>query len=185
MKKIVVFDVDDILWSLNKRAALLANVPYNKLVTFNLSENTLLNKEEKDRIINVYNSNELFKVMNFYNGIERLNTLNAEVHISSNVFKEIPAQQKMNHLLKVLTIPIENIHLNMVTDPYKKTLPEGTYIFVDDSPYNIANSTATHNIMLKKAWNTSELANKIMGDVPRVQFDTLNEIIDYIEQILK
>lgn len=184
-EKIVVFDVDDILWSLNKRAAKLANVPYEKLVTFSVPENTLLTLEEKERVLAVYNSDELFEEMEFHNGIERLNHLKATVHISSNVFGEIPAKLKMENLLRVLTIPIENIHLNLVTDPYKKKLPEGTYIFVDDSPYNIANSTATHNIMLKRAWNTSELANKIMGDIPRVQFDTLDEIIDYIEQILK
>ena len=184
-KKIVVFDVDDILWSLNEKAAKLANIPYEKLITFNVPDNPLLTEVEKARLIEIYNSDELFAEMNFYDGVTRLNTLDADVRIVSNVFSKGPANQKLTNLRKVIRLPYWQIHLNMVTNPYKKELPEDTYIFVDDSPYNIAGSTAIHNIMLRKPWNTSEFANKIMGDIPRVQFDTLNEIIDYIETILK
>lgn len=185
-RPIVVFDVDDILWSLNKRAAKLAGIPYEKIHTYNASDNDQLTDEEKDRLNKVYFSTELFEEMNFYEGIERINNLDAEVHIISHVLQTEAAELKKKNLLKVLSIPEENIHLQLVSlGTNKKELLENTFIFVDDSPYNIVNSTATYNIMLSKPWNTSDKAYEIMKDVSRTYCNTLNQIVDYIEKLLK
>lgn len=48
MKKII-FDVDDTLWSLNKKVCTNLNIPYEKIITFSVYENPLLTKNEKKK----------------------------------------------------------------------------------------------------------------------------------------
>lgn len=184
MKKII-FDIDDILWGLNERAAKMANLEYEKLTSFSVPLNKNLTKEEAKILTSVYENPSLFENIIWFNGIERIDSLPADVHIVSNIFQKEVDTLKRTQLHSVLNIPDEKIHLNLVTDATKKTIPEDTYIFVDDSPYNIAASPAKHNIMLKRPWNQSENGKQIIGDKPVKMFDTLNEIIDYIETLLK
>ena len=184
MKKII-FDIDDILWSLNEKAAKMANIEYDNLTSFSVPLNTNLTKEEAERLTSVYDNPKLFENIVWFDGIKRIDSLPAEVHIVSNIFHKEVDTLKRTQLHSVTNIPDERIHLNLVTDATKKTIPEDTYIFVDDSPYNIAASNATHNIMLKRPWNQSANGKEIIGNKPVTMFDTLNEIIDYIETLLK
>ena len=184
MNKKIVFDMDDILWGLNEKATKLANVDYNKLVSFITQDNPVLNDDEKARMLSTYNSLELFRDIHWFDGVVRLNELKADVHIVSNIFALDIGDIKRTQLLNILTIPTKNIHLNLVRDAKKKTIDNDTFIFVDDSPYNIANSPAEHNIMLARPWNTSKYGKEILGSTKYKMFDSLNEIIDYIETLL-
>ena len=184
MLKKVVFDMDDTLWSLNEKAVELANIDYNKLITFMINDNPLLTDEEKENLMKVYMSPDLFKNVNWFEGIERINDLNADVHINSNIFSTNVDNIKRVQLHDVLRITDDKIHLNLVTDAKNKPIDNDTFIFVDDSPYNIINSPAPYNLMLKRPWNTSDEAKIVLGNKPIHMFDSLNEIIDYIETLL-
>ena len=75
--------------------------------------------------------------------------------------------------------------MNVVNDFKSKILPKDTYIFVDDSPYNISKSNAVYNIMIKRPWNISNEANELLKNTSVIMCDSLNEVIDTIENILK
>ena len=185
MKKVVVFDIDDILWGLVTRVANQLNIPIEKLTTFVIKECPNLTKEEIDSIYDLFNREETFENIEWFDGVDRINNLNAEVHICSNIFRKELGDVKLVQLIeKFPNIPIENFHLNLVVDSTKKEIPNNTFIFVDDSPYNIRNNIATHKIMLKRVWNTSKDGMDILKDTPVKQFDTFNEIMDYIESLL-
>lgn len=51
----VVFDLDDTLWPLNKRACKLTNVDFDKIRNFVLSENPLVTEDERERLSKIYN----------------------------------------------------------------------------------------------------------------------------------
>jgi hypothetical protein len=184
MKKKVVFDVDDILWDLNRKAAKLAGISYNDIITFSLNENPLLTDDEKIRLKSVYGSEELFKNIEWFKNIDRINHLNADVHICSNILNLAVADIKRKQIHQVLDISDNNIHLNFVTNGKVKQIPDDTFIFVDDSPYNILDSTAEHNIMLERPWNVSENGIAILGGKPRMMFKHFDSIIDCIEVLL-
>ena len=70
-KKIrVVFDMDDILWDLNRVATDMAKIPYDKIIVFHVSENPLLTEEQKKALKQAYSSDELFDNMVWYEGAE-------------------------------------------------------------------------------------------------------------------
>ena len=75
-------------------------------------------------------------------------------------------------------LPYDRIIANVTNQHHRKRSLEGTYIFVDDSPYNIEQSTAAHVLTLNKPWNKT-----VYRDVKR--FNYLNEIIDYIPTLLQ
>lgn len=56
MIKNVVFDLDDTLWPLNKKAAAMANIELSKLTNFIVEDNVLLTSDEKRRLLEVYYS---------------------------------------------------------------------------------------------------------------------------------
>lgn len=149
MKK-VVFDVDDILWSLNEKASNDAGVDRNNIVTYNPRKNPLLSDEEKHRLIKSYTNPTLFENIKWYDGISRINTLKADVSINSNALSASAAESKRAQLKQVLTLPDDKIQINIVEQGKgKKSIGEDVYIFVDDCPDNVLNSRATYNIMMK------------------------------------
>lgn len=62
MIKNVVFDLDDTLWPLNKKAAAMAKIELSKLTNFIVEDNVLLTSDEKRRLLDVYNSIDLWKI---------------------------------------------------------------------------------------------------------------------------
>lgn len=185
--KIIVFDVDDILWPLNRKMAKIANVEYEKITTYDIRTNPNFTDAEKRKISEVYQSEELFRSINWYNGIERINDINADVRINSNTFSRETADLKIAQLKEVLQLSDDKIQVNLVTSVHHyKTIDSNVYIFVDDSPINIAASNAQHNIMLARPWNLSERTSNqfasLRGDL--IICESLNEIIDEINRRL-
>ena len=177
MKK-VVFDLDDTLWALNKRACEMANVDYNKIDTFKLTENKLLTDEEKSRMLKIYNSIDLWKNIKWEDGVTDLMSLKqfgAKVYINSNCLNQEVADFKRSFLHKELGIPDDQIILNIMTDVKVKPLDNDMYIFIDDSPYNINNSKAKYNIIPNRPWNKS---------VEGYRCNTLKEIIELCKSLL-
>lgn len=127
--------------------------------------------------------------MNFYPGIERIDSLNANVFINSNSCSKRAIELKRTQLQQILKIPAENYRFNFIRlgDHRPKNITANTFIFIDDSPYNLIKSDAIYNIALKKPYNTTEKVLKLIADHNKnvIFCDTLNNIIDTIEMLLK
>lgn len=184
--KIVVFDFDDILWALNRKMTAMTGIDYEKLHVYSILENQLLPEIERNAAYAVYTGHELFENIEWYDGIERINTLNADVRINSNSLNEKAAELKRTQLKQVLNLSDDKIIIHNVKDEKKKTMIEDTFILVDDSPYNIAKSTAQFNIVLKQPWNTSPEMQKLMRQNRKgyIYCDSLAHIIDLVEMLL-
>lgn len=187
MKKIV-FDVDDTLWALNKKVCEKTGILYEKFSTFLIYENPLLTESEKKQILLEYGNPELFKNISWFKGIKRIKQLkNVDIYINSNNLNQKCAENKFYELQKILNLPEDHIIMNITGKKQKnikkKKIDEDTYIFVDDSPHNIAMSSARYNIMIRTPWNQSESAKKLIKDKNVIFCSNLNELIDTIEKI--
>lgn len=189
MKKII-FDIDDILWPLNDRVAKRTNIDTNKLITYNPKDNPLLSENEKQRLLDEYNRADLFENIKFSSGIEKINNLNADVYINSNVYSQRAIDLKKSQLQKILNIPDDHYVFNLITPETSKEpkiIKSDVFIFIDDSPYNIINSNAQNNIMIKKPYNTSQQAFDLYAEHPDKKIiicEDLNGVIDVINDLL-
>lgn len=187
VKRKIVFDVDDILWGLNKIATDKANIDYNKIVVYSAKENYLLTEDERRRLLEVYSDPDTFRYINWYDGVEdiiRLEQKGAEVYINSNSFNIEISELKRKQLKSILDLPDDRLILNVLTDCKKKEIGDGVWCFVDDSPHNIASSTAVYNIAVKTPWNTSKHALDVIGDKDVIILDTLKDVINHIDYML-
>lgn len=186
MKK-VIFDIDDTLWGLNAKISKHTGIPLHKFVTFKLEMNPELSDKEKQLVLDWYSTSQLFENIEWFEGIDRINNLKADVYINSNIYSSEIEQLKRSQIHDVLDIEDDHIILNNVNNGSVgiKNIDSDTFIFVDDSPYNILHSKAKYNIMLNRPWNTSEYGQSIIGDTSVIICNSLNEIIDTIEIILE
>lgn len=167
-EKLIVFDMDDVIWDLNEKASRMAGFGFEKLVTFICYENPLLTKEERENLLKVYQGNELYEDIQFNERlIELINRLYRQypkypVHISSNCVSREIKDIKMRQLKSVLDLPEDRIHLNLIDikESKKKKLPGNIFIFVDDSPHNIKDADAVHKIMPAKPYNKELFIDK-------------------------
>ena len=186
----IIFDIDDILWPLNNRVSKLTKIDANKLITYNPKDNPLLSDNEKQMLINTYNRADLFEDIKFSPGIEKINDLNADVYINSNAYSQKAIDLKKSQLQKILNIPEDHYIFNLITPETSKKpkiIDSDIFIFVDDSPYNIINSNAQNNIMIKKPYNTSQQAFDLYAKHPDKKIiicENLNNVIRIINDLL-
>ena len=182
----VVFDVDDTLWGLVSKVCSDLGIDIDLIDSFTITENEQLTKQQHKEIMEAFKQASTFSNIEWYNGIERINNLHKygiEAWIKSNNFNSEVSLNKLNELLKVLTIPSDRIVLNIVdssTKQLNKGIDEDVYVFVDDNPHNLASSKAHINMAIRTPWNTSDKAKQILEGTDVVYCDTLNDIIDYI-----
>lgn len=196
-RKIIVFDMDDVLWNLNKKASRMAGVPIEKITDFHTMTNPNLTDAEKLAMSDAYTSLELFENIEFYDVMIRLiNGLyedypQYDVRIVSNCSSEIVRKYKYDQLCRVCALPESQIELHVIDMRFgglTKRLPSGMFIFVDDSPYNIALSDAKHRIM-PPAYHNNVVMNGLVHGVPAVRPDTIEDtadlVMEYIAKDLK
>ncbi|MBO5435938.1 hypothetical protein J6A31_09100 [bacterium] len=184
MKRKVIFDIDDILWPLNEKMCEITGIDINRIIHYNIDTNPLLTEEERDLIRKTYRSDKLFYDIKWYPGIERINSIDADVYVKSNAMTQSAADIKYMQLIQVLDLPDSHIDISVTLDAYSKKIPTDTYIFIDDSPHNLAISPASHNIALNKPWNTSDDMLKILHETRLFRCNTLNDIIDKVNKLL-
>lgn len=168
--RIVLFDVDDVLWGLSERVAEHVGVHYSKLVDFHILENDLLTMKQRLAINEAYRTPQIFRNIEFFPGAERifeLESFGVLVQICSNSFSEEVRDLKLQQLLRLYPgISSEKLLLNIVNE--KSTL-RGKYsdsriiCSIDDSPYNVASSHAQHNLVPTAPWNVTDKAHNIMN----------------------
>lgn len=165
----IIYDVDDVLWPLVDRVFAKLKIPLEKETDFNFQANKLLTDQEKSDLLASFSDPQTFDQMNFYPGFEdilRPEELGAKVFINSNSYSEAIAKQKRQQIQAVLpNLSKDRLTLNIISDhANKKRIRPNAFIFVDDSPYNIALSDALINILPLKYWNDTEQARRHMLD---------------------
>lgn len=165
----IIFDVDDVLWPLVDRVFAKLNIPLEKETDFNFQANPVFTDQEKANIMDGFCNPETFNQMNFYPGLQELlrpEELGAKVFINSNSYNEAIAERKRQQLLHQLpNFPESRLTLNVISGhANKKRIRPHAFIFVDDSPYNIALSDALINILPIKPWNDTDAARQQMSE---------------------
>lgn len=193
-KKQVIFDVDDVIWNLNEKAAQMKGVDQKKLTCYSVFENPNLTGTEKQLILDAYHESRTFENISFICPvIELINDIYNnyplyQVWIISNCATKDIADLKMAQLLSVLNVPEDRICMNvidMATGHKKKSIPGGAFIFVDDSPYNIRLSDAVHNIMPARLHNDVLTDGRLYGrkvDRPENSEELQKLIMRYIRE---
>lgn len=191
-QKLVIFDMDDVLWNLNNKAARMAGIEVERLIMFSAHKNPLLTDDMRERLLAAYASRKLYEdiifsplMVNLVNKIHR-DYSEYRVMISSNCMAEYVRDIKLAQLKEVLDIPEENICLNLIdmtTQSTQKILPPDIYLFVDDSPHNIAMADALHKVMPARNWNDPVNNPEVIGhdyDRPVGDRELCNTIMKYI-----
>lgn len=184
--------MDDTLWSLNKRICQHTGIPYEKIITFSIPENPLLTESEKQMMLSSYGNTTMFENIEWFDGISQLNDMihdeNINVFINSNSANKTCSALKRRQLHEILDIPDDHIIMNVIgckkKNSIQKTIDSDTYIFVDDSPHNIAMSPAKYNIMMKTPWNQSDTGKAIVKDKNVIYCDDFNHVLKTIYKIL-
>lgn len=183
----VVFDIDDTAWNLNGRICDLFGINMSLIENFYIKYNDKLSEKEKKLLIENYNNHEMFQDIEWYDGftnIFELEKLGCKVFINSNCNTEAVRDVKHHEIVDKLGFDDSRVILNIVSNPKDKDLGDDIYIFVDDSPFNLAKSDAEYNIALRKPWNTSEAGKEIIGDKKVIYCDTLLDAIEIIRKLL-
>ena len=183
--KKIVYDVDDVLWGLNKRVANAIGIDENNITHFVIKDNYLLTKEQQEAILVEYNKDETFDNIEWYEGIEDILkpvSLGIDVSINSNCLTEKMAELKTTQLMKILNISKEKIRCNVIDHSVatKKKIDKDTDILVEDSPFNISISPAKLNILINHPWNASEHAIELIKGKNVIRVDTLKEANELI-----
>lgn len=184
----VIFDIDDTAWGFNDRICNILGIDINKIKNFYIKNNEELDENQKKLLLEKYSDSKMFRDIKWYDGFDtifELEQLNCEVYINSNCNTQDVKEAKHIELVDKIGFSDEKVILNIVEDSKHKNLDNDIYILVDDSPFNIAKSTAKYNIVLRKPWNTSEYGLKTMENKEVIFCDSFNEILETIRKILK
>lgn len=165
-KSIVVFDMDDVMWNLNKHVAEIKGIPYEKFTQFSIYDNPNMTEEEKQKVLAAYTEAATYTdieftqpVVDLINDVHRLFP-QYYVHIISNSATEAVRDVKLPQLLRVLDLPKERLHLKVIdmpTQSCQKKLPDNMFLFVDDSIHNQEMANAVHKIMPARLHNEGTL----------------------------
>lgn len=183
-----IFDMDGCLWGFDERVCERIGLEYDRVVTFHVSENPLLDDEEKQRLRAGYMDPNIFENIIWYDGADRIRDLvdnDAYVGINSNCGSE--KARDLKDVQIVQKFPFLDYRLNLIEigTHKKKQVGSDIDVFIDDNPHNIADSDAKLNIMPRKPWNTTDYAKSITYGKNVIQLGSLNEVIDFLETYTK
>ena len=188
----IIFDMDDTLWSLNKRICKHTGIPYEKIITFSIHENPLLTESERQTMLSYYGNTSMFENIKWIDNVERINDMihdkNIDIFINSNSANDTCSAIKRRQLHEIFDMSDDHISINTTGNKkknvVKKTIDDDTYIFVDDSPHNVAMSPAKYNIMIKTPWNQSDAGKTTVKDKNVIYCDDFNHVLQTIYKIL-
>lgn len=186
----VVYDCDDVLWDLNTRVARLKGIDPNCLVNFAMLENEALSMAERQAMLAGFRDAKSFEAIEFYEGADNIlgaEELGATVMINSNAYSAAIAELKKQQLTQLLP-EMKQEHMRIqVIDPdgaCHKEIERDLFIFVDDSPFNVALSEAKINIMPRRLWNVTPKAKEIVCDKNVIWIDDLVKINQFVRETL-
>lgn len=181
----VVFDVDDTLWSLSGKVCERLGLRLSDMDSFIVTENTNLTKEQQDAVHSEYRTAKNFENIKWFNGITRIRELirrGVDVHINSNSCSERIAELKAIQLDELFHLPKDKVRMNIMTHSTctKKKMDNDVDVFVDDSPYNVKDSTAKINYMIRAPWNTTPEALALIEGKNVVFCDDLDDVLNHV-----
>lgn len=183
----IVFDVDSTLWPFEEVAPRLVGInPVLFQQTYIFRENPNLTQMQVALLLRLAGNPLLFEQMELFPGaadITRVQELGLEVVVNSNCQSRSVIPVKRRKLLdQIPKLDPDLIFLNNLAGgrDRPKALSSRTLILVEDSPFNVAESTAKVNILRKIPWNQSAEAKEIMHGKTVISFDTIKEINKYI-----
>ena len=186
----VVYDCDDVLWDLNTHVANLKGIDPNCLVNFAMLENEALTIPERRAMLDGFRDAASFVDIKFYDGASEIlhaEKLGATVMINSNAYNAEIAELKRQQLTRLLPeMAPEKMRINVI-DPdgaCHKEIERDLFIFVDDSPFNIALSEAKINIMPTRLWNVTPKAKEIVREKNVIWIDDLTKINQFVRETL-
>lgn len=186
----VVYDCDDVLWDLNTHVANLKGIDPNCLVNFAMLENEALTMPERRAMLDGFRDAASFVDIKFYEGANEIlhaEELGATVMINSNAYNAEIAELKRQQLTRLLPeMAPEKMRINVI-DPdgaCHKEIERDLFIFVDDSPFNIALSEAKINIMPTRLWNVTPKAKEIVREKNVIWIDDLTKINQFVHETL-
>lgn len=185
--RLVIFDIDDTAWGLNNKICDMLDININNIESFYIKNNSKLSEYQKEQLLSKYSDPEIFKDIDWYDGfteIFELEQLGCEVLINSNCNSQDVKNAKHYELVDKLGFNDDKIILNVINDPKHKHMHSDVFILVDDSPFNLAKSTAVYNIALRTPWNTSEQGAETIGDKKVIFCDTFRDILSTVTKIL-
>lgn len=185
--RLVIFDIDDTAWGLNNKICSMFGIDINSIESFYIKNNSKLSEYQKEQLLSKYSDPEIFKNIEWYDGFTEifdLEQLDCEVLINSNCNSQDIKNAKHYELVDKLGFNDDKVILNVIDDPKNKSMHSDVFILVDDSPFNLAKSTAMYNIALRKPWNTSEQGAEIIGDKKVIFCDTFRDVLSTVTKIL-
>lgn len=183
-----VFDIDDVAWDLSGTVAKKVGVNYEDLIDFHILQNERLAMEKRLAINDCYRQMETFQNMQFYPGFDQvmdLQKIGALIQMNSNSFSVEVRDSKISQIFAAAPgVWYDHLRFNVVDEKttLKKRFDDDTYILVDDSPYNVAISPATWNIMPCVPWNQTTKARAVVRGktviyVPAGDFRTIIRLV--------
>lgn len=192
---LTIFDMDDVMHYLNRKVARIKKIDEKKFTMYSIFDNLNMTAEEKELVTRAYQETDTYRNIEFIQPvIDLINHVYYEypehpVHIVSNCCTRPIADVKMEQVIKVLDLPEERIHMNVIdvyTQSLQKKLPDDMFIFVDDSPHNIVMSEAVHRIMPARRYNANCVVKGMINNVPVDRPATPSElrklVIGYLEE---
>lgn len=193
MGKLIVFDMDDVMYDFNGRVSAITGVPREKFTQFNTYTNPNFTEDERQRILRAYKDPFTYRNIEFDEKVLSLindlyNNWPFPVMINSNCSSSIIRDIKMEQLLNAVDLPEADIQLNVIdmrTDSFQKKLPDEIFILVDDSEHNIAMANAEHLIMPARRHNEGVLVNGMLNGRPVYRPSWPDDTVDLVYQIVK
>lgn len=181
----VVYDVDDVLWPCSEVVFDKVGADYNLQEDFRIANDPHFTDVEKQKITDGFHDAQNFAGMSFYPGardIFKVEELGAEVEINSNCYSEAILKAKREQLTQLFDSNLESkLKLNLAT-PHSnyKYIPKDVLIFIDDSPYNIANSAAKYNLVPRRPWNDNPKMRRVAQKGGKIILDNLESLPETI-----
>ena len=101
----VVYDVDNVLWPLNRRVFTQLGLDYRKDVNYNVQLNPLLNAAQQAAVLDAFHQATTFAAMHFYPGAKEIlqaESLGATIRIHSHCYTAEIAELKRAQIQKIL-----------------------------------------------------------------------------------
>lgn len=120
---LIIFDMDDVMHYLNRKVARIKKIDEKKFTMYSIFDNPNMTAEEKELVTRAYQETDTYRDIEFIQPvIDLINHVYHEypehpVHIVSNCCIRPIADVKMEQVIKVLDLPEERIHMNVIVHP--------------------------------------------------------------------
>lgn len=184
---VVTCDHDDVLIPVTVTMAKRIGVDYKNLCNFVFESNPLITLKQAQQLRELCTDPKIVSETKYASDateIMRIAKTGVRLELVSHSGSDEYSRAKRQRITQEFPeLPEEQIILRVRRgqDNLKKEMSPNTFIFIDDSPYNIISSTAPINILLRQPWNVTDEAREMIhsANLPMVAWrDTVTEVVD-------